>query len=54
MIVTLVKTRSGSILVRHQTGKSLPSYKNHRALDDKAGVITVSKTTTGMRDEARS
>ena len=48
----LVKTDPEATLVRHQTGKSLPSYKNHRALDDKAGVITVSKTTTGMRDEA--
>jgi len=47
----LVKTDPEATLVRHQTGKSLPSYKNHRALDDKAGVITVSKTTTGMRDE---
>ena len=30
----------------------LPSYKNHRALDDKAGVITAVKTTTGAVDEA--
>jgi transposase len=48
----LIKTDPEATLVRHQGGKSLPSYKNHRALDDKAGVITVSKTTTGMRDEA--
>ena len=48
----LVKTDPEATLVRHQAGKSLPSYKNHRALDDKAGVITVSKTTTGVRDEA--
>jgi transposase len=47
----LVKTDPEATLVRHQTGKSLPSYKNHRALDDRAGVITVSKTTTGTRDE---
>ena len=37
--------------MRHRTGKSLPSYKNHRALDDKAGVITACVTTTGARDE---
>jgi len=29
----------------------LPSYKNRRALDDKAGVITACITTTGARDE---
>jgi transposase len=46
-----VTTDPDSTLVRHRTGKSLPSYKNHRALDDKAGVITVSKTTTGIRDD---
>jgi transposase len=46
-----VRTDPDSTLVRHHAGKSLPSYKNHRALDDKAGVITVSKTTTGIRDE---
>jgi hypothetical protein len=33
-------------------GKPTPSYKNHRALDDKAGVITAEKTTTGAVDEA--
>jgi transposase len=38
-------------LVRHREGKALPSYKNHRVLDDKAGVITVTKTTTGIRDD---
>ena len=37
--------------MRHRTGKSLPGYKNPRVLDDKAGVITVSKTTTGIRDD---
>jgi hypothetical protein len=46
-----VTTDPDSTLVRHRTGKSLPSYKNHRALDDKAGVITVTKTTTGIRDD---
>ena len=39
-------------VVRHQHGKPTPSYKNHRALDDKAGVITAVKTTTGAVDEA--
>jgi len=38
-------------LVRHTTGKALPSYKNHRALDDRAGVITVTQTTTGIVDD---
>jgi len=46
-----VTTDPDSTLVRHRVGKSLPSYKNHRALDDQAGVITVSKTTTGIRDD---
>ena len=46
-----VTTDPDSTLVRHRSGKSLPSYKNHRALDDKAGVITVTKTTTGIRDD---
>ena len=41
-----------STVVRHQNGKSTPSYKNHRALDDKPGVITAVKTTTGAVDEA--
>ena len=39
-------------MVRHQNGKPTPSYKNHRALDDKAGVVTAVKTTTGAMDEA--
>lgn len=39
-------------VVRHQNGKPTPSYKNHRALDDKAGVITAVRTTTGAVDEA--
>jgi hypothetical protein len=40
-------THADSTVVRHQNGKPTPSYKNHRALDDKAGVITAVKTTTG-------
>jgi transposase len=44
-------TDPDSALVRHSGGKSLPSYKNHRALDDKAGVITATKTTNGVRDD---
>jgi transposase len=39
-------------LVRHGNGKSEPSYKHHRVLDDKAGVITAIKTTTGSVNEA--
>ena len=46
-----VTTDPDSTLVRHRHGKAVPSYKNHRALDDKAGVITVTKTTTGIRDD---
>ena len=46
-----VTTDPDSTLVRHRSGKSLPSYKNHRALDDKAGVITAVKTTTAIRDD---
>lgn len=38
-------------LVRHSAGKALPSYKNHRALDDLAGVITVTQTTTAIVDD---
>jgi hypothetical protein len=38
--------------VRHQQGKPTPSYKNHRTVDDKAGVVTAVKTTTGAIDEA--
>lgn len=44
-------TDPDSTVVRHQHGKSTPSYKNHRVLDDKAGVITALKTTTGAIDE---
>jgi hypothetical protein len=46
-------TDPDSTVVRHQNGKSTPSFKNHRALDDKAGVVTAVKTTTGAIDEAR-
>ena len=45
-------TDPDSTVVRHQNGKPTPSYKNHRALDDKAGVVTAVKTTTGAMDEA--
>jgi transposase len=47
----VVATDPEATVVRHRTGKSLPSYKNHRALDDKAGVITACITTTGIRDD---
>lgn len=46
-----ITTDPDSTLVRHRTGKSVPSYKNHRALDDKEGVITATQTTTGIRDD---
>jgi len=39
-------------MVRQGSGKSEPSYKNHRVVDDKEGVITAVKTTTGMVNEA--
>ena len=45
-------TDPDSTVVRHQQGKPTPSYKNHRALDDKAGVVTAVTTTTGAIDEA--
>jgi transposase len=45
-------TDADSTVVRHHSGKPTPSYKNHRVLDDKAGVITAVKTTTGVVDEA--
>ena len=45
-------TDPDSTVVRHQQGKPTPSYKNHRALDDKAGVVTAVTTTTGAVDEA--
>ena len=45
-------TDPDSTVVRHQQGKPTPSYKNHRALDDKAGVVTAITTTTGAIDEA--
>ena len=46
-----IKTDPDSALVRHASGKSYPSYKSHRALDDKAGVITALQTTNGIRDD---
>jgi len=40
-------------VVRHSTsGKSTPSFKSHRAIDDAAGVITAVATTAGAIDEA--
>jgi transposase len=49
--VTLVATDPDSTLVRQTIGKSYPSYKSHRALDDKMGVITAVQTTSGVRDD---
>ena len=40
-------------VVRHGGGgKSTPSFKSHRAIDDAAGVITAVATTSGAVDEA--
>ena len=44
-------TDPDSTLVRHGGGKAVPSYKNHRGVDDKAGVITAVATTTGAVDD---
>ncbi len=47
-----VGTDPDSTLVRQsRRGKSQPSYKSHRALDDKLGVITAVTTTNGIRDD---
>ena len=47
-----VMTDPDSALVRQtNSGKSHPSYKSHRALDDKLGVITAVSTTNGVRDD---
>jgi transposase len=45
-------TDPDATMVRQGGGKSEPSYKNHRVVDDKEGVITALKTTTGMVNEA--
>jgi len=47
-----VETDPEATLVRHGRGKSLPSYKVHRGIDDKFGVITAVETTTGATAEA--
>ena len=45
-------TDPDSRVVRHDGGKALPCYKNHRVVDDKAGVVTAVKTTHGVANEA--
>jgi transposase len=45
-------TDPDATMARQGSGKSEPTYKNHRVVDDKAGVITAVKTTTGMVNEA--
>jgi transposase len=40
-------------LTRHSTGKSKLRYKTHRAVDNKAEVITATKITPGSIDEAK-
>jgi transposase len=47
-----VETDPEATLVRHGKGKSLPSYKVHRGIDDQCGVITAVETTTGAVAEA--
>ncbi|NJK91971.1 MAG: transposase [Blastochloris sp.] len=47
-----VETDPEATLVRHGKGKSLPSYKVHRGIDDKFGVITAVETTTGATAES--
>jgi transposase len=47
----LVQTDPEATVVCHRSGKSVPSYKNHRVLDDHSGVITALKTTTGCVPE---
>jgi len=46
-----IATDPDAALVRHASGKSYPSYKSHRALDDQCGVITATKITHGVRDD---
>ncbi len=47
-----VTTDPDSALVRQtSSGKSHPSYKTHRALDDQLEVITAVTTTNGIRDD---
>jgi len=47
-----VETDPEATLVRHGKGKSLPSYKVHRGIDDQCGVITAVETTTGAIAES--
>lgn len=44
-------TDPDSRVVRHDGGKPSPCYKNHRVVDDKAGVVTALKTTHGTANE---
>jgi hypothetical protein len=46
-----VTTDPDSALVRQSSGKSYPSYKSHRVMDNKGGVVTAVKTTHGVRDD---
>lgn len=45
-------TDPDATMARQGSGKSEPTYKNHRVVDDKEGVITAVETTTGMVNEA--
>lgn len=44
-------TDPDSRVVRHDGGKPSPCYKNHRVVDDKAGVVTALKTTHGIAND---
>jgi len=45
-------TDPDATLAKHAGGRAVPSYKNHRGIDGKAGVITAVSTTTGAINEA--
>jgi transposase len=48
----VVLTDPEATVVRHGSGKAVPSYKQHRVLDDQDGVITALQTTTGCIHES--
>ncbi len=44
-------TDPDSRVVRHDGGKSKPCFKNHRVIDDRAGVTTAVATTHGVEND---
>lgn len=44
-------TDPDSRVVRHDGGKAKPCFKNHRVIDDQAGVITAITTTHGVAND---